>query len=142
MPIINKEKKKEYSRNWMRKKRAGLPTRTTPLSILSKEERKKIKIDNNNKWNKKRTKERKEIITQFYGNKCPICGQNYRMQLHRKDGKKHVVYSIMNKKDFDEIFTGDKYIFICYDCHKHIHWCMDYMNMKWENINKNLIMGV
>jgi hypothetical protein len=131
--------RKKYNREWLYNKRHGLPTRTTPKLNLTDEDRKIRKNQRNEKSNDKRQTNRKAKLIQKFGKDyCPIDGQSYRMQLHRKDGVPHKKWQIMTNAEFDEVIQSDEYILVCYWCHKHIHWCMRYMDMIWSEIKLRL----
>jgi len=136
---MNPQERREYNRKWMRNKRAGLPTRMTPKLELTDEDRRIRKNQRNKKATEKRQANRKaRLIEKFGEEKCPICGELYRMQLHRKDGKPHRKWYFMTNIQFDEVIQSDDYIWVCYWCHKHIHWCMKHLSMVWDEIKSRL----
>jgi len=134
----------EYHKKWYQLKKAGLPTRTTPKLELTNEERRLRKNLRNRKSQAKRINNRRLALSKKYGELCYICGENsvakhFRVQLHRKDGAPHKKWFHMTNAQFDEVINGDEYILICYWCHKHLHWCMKYLGLVWEEINSRLV---
>jgi hypothetical protein len=136
------EKKRDYDKNWQRRKRAGLPTRTKP--IMTNTERIKRRKEVRQKANNKRFENRLKQIVEKFGKdltdktlRCEICYGKYYPSLHRKDGQPHRLWRDMTNEEFEEMINGNDYVIICYDCHKHIHWCMKYLLMTWEEIYTN-----
>ncbi len=131
--------RKAYNRRWVYNKRHGLPTRTTPKLDLTAEDRRIRKNNRNKEYTKRRKENRKRrLIEKFDVGFCPICEETYRMQLHRKDGKPHKTWVSITNAEFDKVIQSDDYIWICYWCHKHIHWCMKYLRMTWDEIKTRL----
>jgi hypothetical protein len=62
------------------------------------------------------------------------------MMIHRKDGKKHKLFSNMSwveiKKEVKE--HKDEYVRVCGICHNGIHWIMKYLGLTWQEIINKL----
>ena len=56
--------------------------------------------------------------------------------IHRKDGQRHPNLSGLSVTALNRIIKQekDKYVRLCYKCHKHVHWCMTYLGMDWNEI--------
>lgn len=60
--------------------------------------------------------------------------------VHRKDGQTHKKFSLMGLPEYTrELMTG-AYVRVCFRCHKSVHWCMEHLNLTWEDI-KELRIG-
>lgn len=130
MPYKDPEKQREYQREWARRKRASLPTRTTPK--LSEKERRQHKLECQRRYKG----HRKQVIKEAFGTKCFFCNRGHQMTVHRKDGKNHKKLSDMSLKELGSLIKNekDKYILLCYGCHKAIHWVMENFGFTWEQI--------
>lgn len=139
MPYRDRQKLREYQRDWCKRKRAGLPTRTTKL--LTEEEKKAhIKISAMKSRRRRRKCRRNQLIEKF--GKCLICTDDYWMQLHRKDGNQHKKWAEMTNAEFKTMLDGNDYVWLCYNCHKHVHWCMEHLGMTWQEIQKRLVIWI
>lgn len=139
MPFKDEDQLREYQRDWARRKRAGQVTRTkTPMTD---EERKERKRQTSREFSMRKSQERKEAILEFIGRICFFCGVDNierRLSSHRKDGTKHTDFYNMNKEMFNVQVRNNEYVRVCYKCHKHVHWCMDKLNMTWDDILERL----
>lgn len=140
MPIYDIKKKKEYDRKWHENKRKGLPTRTTPIIPINERAGRRKKV--RQKANQKRKSVRRKAIEDKFGKewtdgtvRCEICCGRYYLTLHRKDGLLHRLWQAMTKEQFNEMIQSNDYTIICYDCHKHVHWCMKWLSLTWEQIS-------
>jgi hypothetical protein len=127
MPFKNRQKQREYQREWIKRKRAGLPTKTRNPS--SQEERKKKMLIYRKKYYLKRKRQAEELL----GNQCSICGRKENLVMHKKDGKSHSEKTqlwIWNQI----IKNPSEWIRLCHRCHTAIHWIMEYFGWKWEKI--------
>lgn len=74
-------------------------------------------------------RKRREAL-KLLGSVCFFCGRDTkRMTIHEKSGKGHkgtAVYLVFK--------FPDDFVLLCYPCHKTVHWCMEYLNMTWEDI--------
>lgn len=137
MPFKDKEERRKYQQGWYQRKHAGLPTKTrTKLEVLEQVEREKI---SKKKWKEKRNNLRRQQIIEKFGERCPICNDTYRLQIHRKDGTPHERWMNMNNTEFWLLISSNDFVQLCFNCHKAIHWCMYYLGMKWEDIKKLII---
>jgi hypothetical protein len=136
MPFKNIEDKQNYQKNWMRNKRAGNPTRLTPL--LTEEERLKRKKLNSKKQGKKLRTKKKLLIRSILGNTCFFCGRPRRLNGHRKDGTNHIRFYDLPFSELEAELKSQKYVLLCYECHKGVHWCMKILKMTWEDIIANI----
>jgi Zn-finger nucleic acid-binding protein len=72
----------------------------------------------------------KEQLFQIFGRKCPVCGEERERKLifHQKNGQKHprsYKYILEHANDFT---------YICYSCHGHVHWAMEYLHLTWNQM--------
>jgi hypothetical protein len=84
--------------------------------------------------------EKKRLMKEMFENKCKFCNFEATKKgqwtiIHRKDGKKHKSSREWNINDMKKI-NKDEYIRVCGRCHVGIHWCMKYLGMTWEEIEK------
>ncbi|MBR9682210.1 MAG: hypothetical protein GOV02_00910 [Candidatus Aenigmarchaeota archaeon] len=133
MPFKDTRVLKEYKHAWYQRKKEGLPTRTKKL--LTEKERKERNLQVKRKSNKKMRMKKGDFLKKKLGDKCHFCGYNERLTCHRKDGKTHKLFSDMSLGALQkEMKNPDKYIRVCFKCHKAVHWCMKKLNMKWREI--------
>lgn len=129
MPYKDIEKNREYQRNWVKLKRAGLPTRITPKP--TPESIHTHQLETNRRYRHKK----RQYIIEMFGDKCTICGKKRIAIIHRKDGKPHIKFANLSlsglKKEIQE--HGNEYARVCGICHSGIHWAMKYLNLKWED---------
>ncbi len=122
---------RRYGRDWARRKRKGLITRTTPQPRkLTEEELKERK----NTHNKTHRMKRRKIINEYLGTKCLFCGYKDRLVTHRKDNKEHKRLMSLSLVDLIRELKSKEYVYVCFHCHKGIHWCMRYFGFSWEKI--------
>jgi hypothetical protein len=134
MPYKNSEVQKEYQHQWYLRKRDKLPTKTKP--ILSKEEKQKRKLEFKRKQNSKIRKRNRETIADSLGKVCYFCDYGKRLIVHRKDNTEHKQFSSLSKSELKHELeiNKDKYVRVCYKCHKSIHWCMTILHMNWNDL--------
>lgn len=122
---------RKYQREWARNKRKGLPTKTLPIpkKLTEEEIKEHKKINNQNCRNKK-----KGIIKKYLGERCVICKYGERLITHRKDNKKHKILMGLSIQNMINELKSDKYVHVCFHCHKGIHWCIKYLGLSWEEI--------
>lgn len=133
MPYKDIQNRREYNREWARRKRKGLITRgIRKRKLLPKEERKRRMLERSKKYRK----QVEERVNEVLGKECFFCNSKRCLQCHRKDGKPHKNggnngknIAIKNPKEF---------VRLCYSCHKGVHWVMKWFNMNWETILKNI----
>jgi hypothetical protein len=73
-----------------------------------------------------------EKLRVYFGDLCFICRKqrgNERFELHEKNGEIH------RKKPSLELREKDRFVLLCKTCHRSVHWCMEYLNMSWEQIS-------
>jgi len=130
IPYKDIEKKRKYQREWSKRKNAGLPTRTTPIPSREESKRKELERERRYRLHKRK------IIEDVFGKKCIFCGHEKVMIIHRKDGKKHKIFSEMGLKElYSEIAEHkNEYVRVCGVCHKAVHWIMKWFGMTWEKI--------
>lgn len=130
------EVRRKYQREWDAKKRRG---ETTALGggfmsrkKLSSAERKEY----HNKWNREDRQRKRTEALELFGRKCCLCGRaspEKHLVFHRKDGLRHSLSNtaglvLKNPKDW---------ALVCrYRCHIGVHFCMNYLGMKWKEIVK------
>jgi len=134
--VVFKDKRvqKEYQHNWYLRKKAGLETKTKPvLTPKEKYERTQRLKKIQNRLIRQR---KRDIIGKKIGSDCFFCGCVIRLQAHRKDGKKHSSLPNLPKRNLISELeqNSDKYVRLCYKCHKSVHWCMKFMGLSWEQI--------
>ena len=133
MGYKDKQKHREYQKEWARRKRAGLPTKIVNKVKKSKEEIQKIK----RLWFKK---DRQKIYNErikVWGNRCYLCSrETIHLILHNKNGEKHDTnYSYIKKA----LKNPERWVRLCKSCHTGVHFCMNFFNMKWEDI-ENIVL--
>lgn len=131
MPYKDKQKNREYQREWSRRKRLGLPTRTTVP--LSDDERKKRHRTYQKEY---RIQKRREAV-KLLGNQCFICGSKKSLACHNKLGTPHhtsQTYVLVVK-------NPERFVRLCRKCHNGIHWVMERFNMTWEEIIERVDMN-
>lgn len=132
IPYKDKQKNREYQREWARRKKLGLPTSKKRVKLTENE----IKKRNNEcrrEWRKNLRKKRDEV----FGIECFFCGisrkDNKRMFLHKKDGKRHRSSTKELRKAIKE---KEKWVLLCGKCHEGVHFCMNIFGMRWNDIIK------
>ena len=132
MPFKDLKQKQEYNHNWYQRKKLGLPTKTRTkleIQVQLEHEKQSKKI-----YRQKQRKLRQEQLTKKFGERCPICGDTYCLQIHKKDGKPHRQWASLNNTEFWLLLSSDDFVQLCFNCHKAVHWCMYYLGMEWEDI--------
>lgn len=132
MPFKDREQRRTYQREWLRRKKLGLPTKTR--TKLEAEEIVKHYKESKMKYREKRKILRQEKLKEKFGELCLICGDIYRLQIHRKDGTSHKQIMNMGNKEFQCLLSSDDFTQLCFNCHKAVHWNMYYLNMSWDEI--------
>lgn len=138
--MVYKDKKvlRKYQRDWARRKRKGLPTRTTLIpKKLTEEEIRERKRQINGLHRKKK----REIINKYLGTKCLFCKYERRLITHRKDNKKHIRLMHLSLNNLTKELKDEKYVYVCYHCHKGVHFCMKYLGLTWEEITCTKRLG-
>ena len=147
MPIEDIIKRREYQREWARRKRQGLPTkginkRKNTLDALTDEEKRIRRNKQSSEAHKRTRKNKQALIDKHLGTVCVICkkprgeGKHF---THRKDGTKHKEIPTMNIQDIEAELKTDYYALLCYHCHKSVHWCMQRLKLEWEEIIGRLV---
>lgn len=90
------------------------------------------------KLNAKYKQERRDIINEVIGNKCLICGGIYYLTAHEIYGNKHLSFWNCTKEELKTMVNSGNFVRVCYTCHKHIHWMMKYLKMRWQEINEKV----
>lgn len=120
-----------YCRDWARRKRKGLVTRTTPLpKKLTEEELRERK----RKHNTTQRIKKRNIINEHLGIKCVFCGYQDRLVTHRKDNKEHKRLMGLSISDLLMELKSKEYVYVCFHCHKGIHWCIEHLGFSWKKI--------
>ena len=132
MPYKDKRVRQKYQKEWVRRKRAGLPTRTT--EPLTETERKSRQIICTHKKNKVYNSKRIELKRKYLGDECFFCKYTHRLLSHRKDGEKHKLFNFMGMVQLRAALETGQYVALCFHCHKAVHWCMGKLGMTWEDI--------
>ena len=132
MPYKDYEKQKEYQRKRYRRIKQGLPGRITP--ILSEEERRNISLKKQRARNNKYRNKKKDIISSYLGDSCFFCDYKRRLVTHRKDGNSHEKLINLKINLLKQELETNNYVYVCYKCHKAIHWCMIYLGFDWDKL--------
>ncbi|MFH0929457.1 MAG: hypothetical protein V1818_03820 [Candidatus Aenigmatarchaeota archaeon] len=136
MPFKDTRVLKKYKHEWYLRKKKGLPTRTKP--ILSDADKAKRRLETKRRTNEKVRARKSSILKERLGDKCYFCLYEKRLTCHRKDGKAHKQFCSMSlgafKNELDK--NADKYVRVCFKCHKAIHWCMDKLKLDWREIER------
>jgi hypothetical protein len=114
--------------NHKRPKKQIIKRQYVPRSDIEKQRRNNISV--------KRNKNKRQYLLNHIGNTCNICNFNHRLRIHKKDGNRHKDFREMNWKELNDIITNhiDEYVTVCHKCHSHIHWCMKFLNLNYDNI--------
>jgi len=86
----------------------------------------------------RRREKRQTLLREKFGDKCSICGDTYYLQIHRKDGKKHKKVRDMSNAEFNALMNGDNFAQLCFNCHKAVHWCMEYLGLLWNDLETKI----
>lgn len=129
MPYKDIQAKRKYGREWQRRKRAGIQTRTKEK--LSDEELRQHKIDYKKKWLQRKREEGNKV----FGTICFLCGGNVNLCLHEKSGTPHQ----RSCTERIALKNPDQWVKLCYPCHKAVHWCMEHFKMSWEEIIERFV---
>jgi hypothetical protein len=133
MPFKDRETKRTYQREWYKRKKLGLPTRTTIKREKQNLEERRIANNECTRQYKETLKKQRDIV---WGTKCILCDNSkYRLSLHRKDGKKHS-YSLAELRR--ALLEPDEWVRLCYWCHIGVHFCMKYLKWNWTTIYRNI----
>ena len=135
MSYKNQKVQKQYQHNWYLRKKAGLPTKTKP--ILTPEEKRQRKLRLKREQTKLIRQRKNKLIEDKIGKECFVCGYDKRSTIHRKDGKNHIKFSRLSKKELIHELEkhSDEYVRLCYKCHQSVHWCMKYLGLSWKQIS-------
>jgi len=93
--------------------------------------------ERNKSLSKETQKKRKEIF-ELLGGKCFICSfeKIERLRFHKKDNKSHPKHP----NHFDLILKNpEDWVALCSFCHRHVHWCMEFLKMSWVDIEKEIL---
>ena len=131
MPYKDKERQREYQKEWYRRKKLGLNTKIVGKNpTLTPEEKLRRQKINSKKYRARIKKELKEN----FKNKCFICDKTIETgNYHEKHGKEHpcsIAYINKNKDDF---------IYLCAWCHRFIHVLMDLTKWDWNKIERFIL---
>lgn len=135
MPYKDPDKQRSWQREYQRRKRAGLPTKgISPRKLLTEEEKKRRQKESSKRYREKFKKQ----VSFLIGNKCIICGRDYKLISHRKDGIDHSTGSNGMAMVKDVINEPTKFVRLCWNCHKGVHWVMKYFDMDWDETIERL----
>jgi hypothetical protein len=107
---------------------------------LTKEQ---LKLNKNIRSQKYRNQKRL-LLSKYVGDKCYFCKYTSRLICHEKNGDKHQDLHSMGRRQLEEYISNneDKYVRICFKCHKAVHWCLKFLRLKWKDIEKiQILMG-
>jgi len=129
MPYKDKEKNREYQRAWARRKKAGLSTKTKNIKPMSEMERKKRRREAQKRYRAKITR----LLRETFPTNCEICDSNINTCLHRIDWEYH---DRRNRNEY--LRQPEKYIKLCYACHKGVHFAHEKLKLSWNEIKTYL----
>jgi len=128
----DKVRQREYQREWASRKRKGLETKIVNSPQFSEEKRKERRNKTVRSYKKRQRDNRKNCKINAFGSICFICKSGkYKLILHRKDGKAHKSITHMNNEEFERLLVSNKYVHLCYVCHRGTHFAMDKLNLDW-----------
>lgn len=127
MPYKDRQKQREYQREWTRRKRKKLPTAWKPRKAMSIEEQ-KLRA---NKHKKEVRKTLQKIRDEIWGTKCFFCPRTKNLVLHKKSGEKHHSRTVDVKEAVKE---PEKWVRLCRVCHTGVHFCMKFLGLTWDEI--------
>jgi heterodisulfide reductase subunit C len=78
------------------------------------------------------------IIKEYLGDKCLFCKYMSRLTIHNKKGQPHQRVFEMRLEDMINALKSNEYVFVCFKCHKSVHWCMKHLHLTWTDIIKLL----
>lgn len=86
--------------------------------------------------NKRAYNKRSTFIDNLYGEHCYFCSNTTVRIMHRKDGKPHKRLPQMNWNELYDLRDNhrEEYVRVCGICHAGIHWCMEHLEMSWDDI--------
>lgn len=78
---------------------------------------------------KLRRLEQRASLEVLFGDRCCICREyEKRVLFHEIYGKPHLyTFRVVLR-------NPEKFVLLCYNCHRIVHWCMKYLNMTWKDI--------
>jgi len=77
-----------------------------------------------------------ELRDAFFGDACNFCGatsNERKIPIHRKDGRLHSERLTKSEKHF-RILNPDEWVSLCSKHHRHVHWTMATLNLKWDDL--------
>jgi hypothetical protein len=134
----DKQKQREYQREWARRKRAGLPTAWKNQKILTPVERKEYQLNYSREYKRRH----RELAAKIFGENCLFCGAGT-----TKDGRSNALHEKHGNPHLDTDTAGlairnpENWVRLRYRCHNAVHWCMKYFGMSWEEIRNKAIIG-
>lgn len=72
----------------------------------------------------------------LFGETCYFCGTHYeekKVPIHRKDGRPHVE-KLSKKEKYFRTLDPEEWVSLCNEHHRHVHWVMDTLNLKWDDL--------
>lgn len=141
----NKKVQQEYQQLWYLKKigklegnpseiireKYGVAEKTKYDPQTRKQKRRESSVLSGKNWRQKK----RDIKKACLGECCVICQRKYRnLQAHKKDGEKHKGFQRMGYEEYKQTLLSGEYVLLCYRCHKGVHFCMDILKMKFEDI--------
>lgn len=98
------------------------------------------RVASNKRYRDRLKDERRLLLSSILGDHCAICGESPElMTTHRKDGEKHPKFQWKPTAWVQESLESGEYVRLCPVCHRGVHWSMEYMGMKWEDIQAALV---
>lgn len=79
--------------------------------------------------------QRNSVSNRLLETTCTICGSSTRrMVCHEIRGTSHRKFSLMGINEFTSLMKSGNFVRLCFICHKHVHWSMDFYGYSWEDI--------
>jgi len=76
----------------------------------------------------------KQVCWEGFPRECFFCGKSpFRLALHEKHGKRHPSGGAYRGARYIQKHRDD-FVPICTPCHKHVHFCMNYLHLSWKQI--------
>ncbi|MDF1537757.1 MAG: hypothetical protein P1Q69_02525 [Candidatus Thorarchaeota archaeon] len=86
--------------------------------------------------------EAKTIRENLFGNSCKLCGKTRSggklLAIHKKDGTPHDTDDLWNPEVLRKL-NPEEWASLCPQCHKSVHWALNYLSMEWESIESKSI---
>lgn len=135
MKISRKEYCKKYYKEHREYFKKYHQLHKNETSEYNKQYREKHKEKLNKNYKKYIKKMRQEAL-RILGNKCFLCGQNRKLEFHKKDGQPH-----NSGKAIGVLRNPEEFVLLCIQpCHRGVHFCLKFLDMKWEEFEEMFLI--